>query len=75
MLLLHDPASIASGPLVRITSFDPGTTAVGLQLVRVGGNLRALITGSDQSLSLTQAYLRLLSPRTMNWREVTEPGH
>ncbi len=72
---LYDPASIASGPLVRITSFDPGTTAVGLRLVRVGGNLRALITGSDQSLSLTQAYLRLLSPRTMNWREVTEPGH
>ena len=57
-----------------VTSFDPGRTAVGLRLVRVGGNLKGLVSGRDQSLTLTQDYLRMLTPRTMNWREITEPG-
>ena len=71
---LYDPATIGSASPIRITAFDPGTSAVGLRLVRVDGNLRGLVSGNDQSLTLTQGYLRLLSPRTMNWREITEPG-
>ena len=47
---------------------------VGLRLVRVGGNLRGLVSGNDRTLSLTQGYLRLLTPRALNWREITEPG-
>lgn len=66
---LHDPDDGT-----RLTYFDPGRTAVGLRLVRVGGNLRGLVSGRDQSLTLTQDYLRMLAPRSMNWREVTEPG-
>lgn len=66
---LHDPATSN-----RILYFDPGRTAVGLRLVRVGGNLRGLVSGRDQSLTLTQDYLRMLTPRSMNWREVIEPG-
>ena len=71
---LYDPATLFSGTPTRITSFDPGTSAVGLRLVRVGGNLRGLVSGNDRTLSLTQGYLRLLTPRALNWREITEPG-
>ena len=71
---LHDPATIGTSAPTLITAFDPGSSAVGLRLVRVGGNLRGLVSGRDQSLTLTQNYLRMLTPRTLNWREVAEPG-
>ncbi len=60
-----------SGP-ERIAAFDPGTAGVGLQLVRVGNNIHALITGSKKSLKVTQGYLQYQVPRTLNWREITE---
>ena len=72
---LYDPATLSSLAPTRITAFDPGTSAVGLRLVRVEGNLRGLVSGNDQSLTLTQGYLRMLSPRALNWREITEPGN
>ena len=61
------------GTLERIPMVDPGTSGVGLQLVRVDNNIRALVTGSQQSLRLTQGYLQYMTPRTLNWREITEP--
>ncbi len=63
----------ATGP-ERIASVDPGTTGVGLQLVRVGNNIRALVTGSRKSLKVTQGYLQYQRPRTLNWREITDPA-
>jgi len=71
---LYDPSTLSGGTPTRITSFDPKTGAVGLRLVRVGGNIRAVITGQFNELKLTQGYLRYLDPRSMGWREITEPG-
>ncbi|MGE0315793.1 MAG: pilus assembly protein [Lautropia sp.] len=71
---LYDPSTLLAPSPTRITYFDPGTTAVGLRLVRVNGNLRGLVSGKDQSLTLTQGYLRMLTPKPLNWREITEPG-
>jgi hypothetical protein len=58
----------------RITSINPPTGVVGLRLVRVDGNIRAVVTGQYGELKLTQGYLRYLNPRSMNWREVTDGG-
>jgi type IV pilus assembly protein PilY1 len=71
---LYDPGTLGGGTPTRITAFDPMTGAVGLRLVRVGGNIRAVITGQFNELKLTQGYLRYLDPRSMGWREITEPG-
>ncbi|MFA7503339.1 MAG: PilC/PilY family type IV pilus protein [Burkholderiaceae bacterium] len=71
---LYDPGTLGDGTPTRITAFDPMTGAVGLRLVRVGGNIRAVITGQFNELKLTQGYLRYLDPRSMGWREITEPG-
>jgi hypothetical protein len=43
-------------------------------LVRVDDNIRAVVTGQYGELKLTQGYFRYLSPRSMNWREVTDAG-
>ncbi len=72
---LYDPGTLTDGTPTRITAFDPKTGAVGLRLVRVGGNIRAVITGQFNELKLTQGYLRYLDPRSMGWREITEPGN
>lgn len=71
---LYDPDTISTASPTLITAFDPGSASVGLRLVRVGGNLRGLVSGRDQSLTLTQNYLRMLTPRALNWREIAEPG-
>ncbi len=72
---LFNPSTINTTNPVRISSFDPQTGVVGLKLVRVSGNIRAVITGQYGELKLTQGYIRYLNPRSMNWREVTEPGN
>src|SRR5690606_8519951 len=72
---LYDPSTLTGDTPSRITAFDPKTGAVGLRLVRVGGNIRAVITGQFNELKLTQGYLRYLDPRSMGWREITEPGN
>ena len=71
---LFDPASLLAGPRARVQSLDPKTGAVGLRLVRVDGNIRAVVTGQYNELRLTQGYFRYLGPRSLNWREVLEPG-
>jgi type IV pilus assembly protein PilY1 len=71
---LYNPATIGTSTPQRITSYDPQTGVVGLRLVRVSGNIRAVVTGQYGELKLTQGYVRYLNPRSMNWREVTEPA-
>ena len=71
---LYDPVALQSGNLVRITSYDPQAGIVGLRLARVSGNIRAVLTGQSGELRLSQELFRYLNPRTMNWREVTDPG-
>jgi type IV pilus assembly protein PilY1 len=71
---LYDPASQSTPVPTRITSINPQTGVVGLRLVRVDGNIRAVVTGQYGELKLTQGYLRYLNPRSMNWREVTDGG-
>jgi type IV pilus assembly protein PilY1 len=71
---LFDPSTIGSATPTRIVSFNPQTGIVGLRLVRVDDNIRAVVTGQYGELKLTQAYVRYLNPRSMNWREVTDAG-
>ncbi|MFN9774331.1 MAG: pilus assembly protein [Burkholderiales bacterium] len=71
---LFDPTTIGTTNPVRITAYNPQTGIVGLRLVRVDDNIRAVVTGQYGELKLTQAYVRYLNPRSMNWREVTDAG-
>ena len=71
---LYDPSTLGTSSPTRITSYNPQTGVVGLRLVRVAGNIRAVVTGQYGELKLTQGYIQYLNPRSMNWREVTEPG-
>jgi len=71
---LFDPSTLGSATPTRITAYDPKTGVVGLRLVRVAENIRAVVTGQFGEMKLTQGYIRYLNPRSMNWREVTESG-
>jgi type IV pilus assembly protein PilY1 len=71
---LFNPTTLGNATPTRITAYNPQVGVVGLRLVRVGGNIRAVVTGQYGELRLTQGYVRYLNPRSMNWREVTEPG-
>ena len=64
----------AGGGETRTSRVNLGNAGVGLQLVRVGNNVRAMVTGQDGQLKLSQGYLRYLPPRALNWREITEPA-
>ena len=71
---LFDPATLSNATPTRVTSYNPQTGIVGLRLVRVDDNIRAVVTGQYGELKLTQGYFRYLNPRSMNWREVTDAG-
>ena len=71
---LFQPDVLGALSNVRITSYNPLVGIVGLKLVRVDGNIRAVMSGHQGEIRLSQALLRYLNPRAMNWREITDGG-
>jgi hypothetical protein len=71
---LYQPGTLGTANPIRVANYDPQAGSVGLRLARIGGTLRAVVTGQFGELKLAQGVIRTLSPRAMNWREVTEPG-
>jgi type IV pilus assembly protein PilY1 len=71
---LYQSGTATSSNPVRVRSVNPDTGSVGLRLARIGGTLRAVVTGQYGELKLGDGLLRLMTPTAMNWREITEPG-